>query len=89
MDDKIEDIEIDLEAGVEPEIVNDVEGQDSDDVDLLDNSYLEDDKKPPPYIFLGILLLLIVFVFVKKFMASKVEYPQIKGVEKVIKNKVE
>jgi len=89
MDDKIEDIEIYLEAGVEPEILDDAEGQDIDDVDLLDSSYLEEDKKPPPYIFLGILLLLIIFVFAKKFMASKVEYPQIKGVEKVIKNKVE
>ncbi len=85
MDDKIEDIEIDLESGVEPEISDDIEEQDSDDVDLLENSYLEDDQKPPPYLFLGILLLLIVFVFVKKFMASKVEYPQIKEIKKVIK----
>jgi len=89
MDDKIEDIEIDLEAGVEPEIVNDVEGQGSDDVDLLDSSYLEDDKKPPPYIFLGILLLLIIFVFTKKFMASKVEYPHVKEIGKIINNRVE
>ncbi len=90
MDNKIEDTEADLKAqsetlGKGAEAEKD-QIQDDNDVDLFEKSYFDDNNKKPPFIFIAIITLLILFVFVKKFMASRVEYPPIQELEKIIKN---
>ena len=85
MDEDDSDIElINQEEGAEHSAERPAEQQE-EEPELFDQSYIEGSKRKPPLILVGVIVLLVLSVFLKKCMVSYSQDQPVQ-VEKPVKN---